>query len=392
METTYSSEKEKLESCPFFQVWLKSHKVFVSKSAFIFGANASGKSNFLAAMRYMDMKVEKSHDIDFLRKTKQNPFKLDKNTLTKPSFFEMIFSSESKIYRYNFEILWENIISENLFRIGTKDITSKQLLTRKNQEIKVFDKLDNNNTKSIIDNKQVATTALFISVAQNFNEKIAKEITDFYRKSLRSIDVMNQDWNYTKKRIMKDRSFKDKILKFLNQIDIPVKNLRVEEKSLPAALIEQMPQFKDEKIQSVQFEHDVYDGEGVIDSVWFDENIESEWTRTLLNILWPILDTLDRGWILLVDEFNSSLHVHLCDFIVQKIQDSNHNAQFIFATHDTNILSNSELTKDQIWFTERDKYGATDLFSLSDFEIRNWENYQSKYLNGRFGAVPFIRN
>jgi hypothetical protein len=75
---------------------------------------------------------------------------------------------------------------------------------------------------------------------------------------------------------MKDRSFKDKILKFLNQIDIPVKNLRVEEKSLPAALIEQMPQFKDEKIQSVQFEHDVYDGEGVIDSVWFDENIESE--------------------------------------------------------------------------------------------------------------------
>lgn len=149
------------------------------------------------------------------------------------------------------------------------------------------------------------------------------------------------------------------------------------------------------KIQSVQFEHDVYDGDRVVDSIWFDEWMNQKGVRTLLNILWPILHTLEEWWILLVDEFNSSLHAHLCDFIVQKIQDSSHNtnnAQFIFATHDTNILSNSELKKDQIWFTERDKYGATNLFSLADFEIRNWENYQVKYLNGRFGAIPFIRN
>jgi len=396
METTYSSEKEGLYNCPFFQAWLKSHKVFVLKSAFVFGANASWKSNLLAAIRYMDMKVEKSHDMDFLRKTRQNPFKLSSSTLNKPSFFEMIFSSEKNVYRYNFEILWENIISENLFQIWTKDSSTKQLLSRVKQEIEVFNKFSNENTKSLIKNNQTSSTALFISVAQNFNEKIAKEVTNFYRKSLRSIDVMNQNGSYTKQRIQKDPQFKNEVLKFLNQIDIPVKNLRVDEKSFPIWLIEQMPQLKDEKMQTIQFEHDVYEDDKIVDSVWLDEWDESEGTRTLLNILWPILLTLHEWWILLIDEFNSSLHAHLCDFIIQKIQNSNYNknnAQFILATHDTNILSNLELTKDQIWFTERDRYGATNLFSLSDFEIRNWDkNYQTKYLNGRFGAVPFIRN
>ena len=147
----------------------------------------------------------------------------------------------------------------------------------------------------------------------------------------------------------------------------------------------------------VEFEHPVFEEWKKVSNVKLNILQESLGTEAFFKVLWPIIDTLEKWNILLVDELNASLHPHLCKFFIDLFNDPETNpnkAQLIATLHDTTLLNYSDdLNKWQVWFTERDKFGATSLYSLDEFDIRNGDkNYQLKYLNGRFGAIPFIRN
>lgn len=123
---------------------------------------------------------------------------------------------------------------------------------------------------------------------------------------------------------------------------------------------------------------------------------ESSGTRKFFALIGLILKTIDKGSVLFVDELDSKLHPNLVCKIVSFFNSKKlnpNNAQLIFNTHDTNLLSSGLFRRDQIWFTQKDKYGATKLYSLADFktdEVRKNEAFEDNYIRGKYGAVPFL--
>lgn len=129
------------------------------------------------------------------------------------------------------------------------------------------------------------------------------------------------------------------------------------------------------------------------------EEKESAGTRKLIDLAGPIFDTLKRGATLVVDELDAKMHPLISMHII-KLFNSNeynpHGAQLVFSTHDTHLLSSRLLRRDQIWFTEKDEKEQTDLYSMMDIVLpdgtkpRNDSNYEKNYINGRYGAIPYI--
>ncbi len=122
---------------------------------------------------------------------------------------------------------------------------------------------------------------------------------------------------------------------------------------------------------------------------------ESEGTRKLFAMSGKIVEVLKKGQKLAIDEMDSRLHLVLTKNIVELFHSKStnpKNAQLIFSTHDTNLLSSQLFRRDQIWFTERDKVGATNLYSLAEVEVRNDASSEADYLHGKYGAIPFPKS
>ena len=121
----------------------------------------------------------------------------------------------------------------------------------------------------------------------------------------------------------------------------------------------------------------------------------------MIQLSGPIFDTLNRGFVLCVDEIDAKMHPLISQFIVNLFNDpkkNTKNAQLIFTTHDTHLLSSQMLRRDQIWFTEKDATEQTDLYNMMDIELpdgskpRSDANYKRNYIAGRYGAIPYIIN
>lgn len=108
---------------------------------------------------------------------------------------------------------------------------------------------------------------------------------------------------------------------------------------------------------------------------------------------YPIIDALDNGKRLVIDEIDSKMHPKLTSKIIELFNSKATNpnrAQLIFTIHDTNILSAKILRRDQVWFTQKDAYGATKLYSLADYKVRNNASFEKEYLEGKYGGTPII--
>ena len=143
--------------------------------------------------------------------------------------------------------------------------------------------------------------------------------------------------------------------------------------------------------------HQKFDTQGNFISLesFYLDNQESEGTKKIFSIAGLLIDTLKKGNTLIFDEFDARLHPLMSKAIVEMFnsQETNYkNAQLIFMTHNTNLLNNKLFRRDQIWFTEKNKYGATDLYSLVEYKIRNDASFESDYIKGKYGAIPFIGN
>jgi len=143
------------------------------------------------------------------------------------------------------------------------------------------------------------------------------------------------------------------------------------------------------EIPDIQFIHKTNSGESV-PFPFFDE---SDGTKKLFAYAGPWLDVLAKGRILFCDELDTSLHPLMVRFLIGLIQNpeiNKHNAQLIFTTHDTSVLDTDLFRRDQVWFVEKDREQASRLYPLSDFKPRKGEALEKGYLNGRYGALPFI--
>jgi uncharacterized protein len=178
--------------------------------------------------------------------------------------------------------------------------------------------------------------------------------------------------------------FRDALRDFLKQSDTGITDLRVERKEMLDSVLPSRPRY------SLKHQSDAGDA-------WLPLEEESNGTQTLFHIAWPILSVMERGGLLLVDEIERSLHPCLARKIVDQFNDpatNPRNAQIIFATHDTNLLGTTlgepALRRDQVWLTEKDATGATVLYPLTDYKPRKAENLERGYLQGRYGAIPFL--
>ena len=158
-------------------------------------------------------------------------------------------------------------------------------------------------------------------------------------------------------------------------------------KALKAFLMEEVEGSDMEKVETVHV-----DSEGK--KVSFDFHQESSGTQRLYNFAGPWLDTLEKGNVLFIDELHLHLHEQMVEYLVRQFHSRELNkkgAQLIFTTHDTSIMNQNLFRRDQFWFVEADRQGASSLFPLTDFYTRNKkDNIASNYLSGRYGALPHL--
>ncbi len=364
------------------------------KSAAIYGANAAGKSNLIRAIAFMP---------DFVKNSAKNceedesinikPFLLKPNN--SPSEFEAIFIKEGVQYQYGFALTKERVMHEWLFANDEQWLERTYDPQIQEQNWFVSDKLISG--MDLREQWKAAThyKALFLSTAKMLNSEEhserLKSIFDWFTQTLTVFssgsDILN---SLTVKQCL-DADYKQKIVAFLASADLNIVDLKVEtqvttEKDLPLTFPLEMKPLLGKK--HIKFLHT-----DTNHSVLFDADDESEGTRKLFALAGPLIEILEMGHILLVDELNNSLHPTMMQFLIRLFHNQTLNkrgAQLIFTTHDSSILDETLLRRDQIWLIEKDSEQATQLYPLTDFKPRQNEAWQRDYLEGRYGALPSI--
>ena len=391
------------------------YKLRLLKSAVVYGANAGGKSKFIEALIFMRQFIlSSSKDSQKGEPIGVEPFRLNSETIKLGSEFEIIFTLNSERYRYGFEVNSEKIIAEWLFhKPKTKEI---ELFYRDYQDITT--KIPKANL--LIKEGLIRDNALFLSVLAQFNDKTAESILEWFKAITAISGLQEEGYLHDTMQMTKDKIQKERILTFLKNADIGIDDFKLK-KHIYEDVDDKSEQFDDEfknvlkgvnsyvnrllkekgveeRFSDVITFHKQFDETGKFQStIEFSlKEDESSGTRKFFALIGLILKTIDNGSVLFVDELDAKLHPNLVCKIVSFFNSkklNSKNAQLIFNTHDTNLLSSGLFRRDQIWFTQKDKYGATKLYSLADFktdEVRKNEAFEDNYIRGKYGAVPFL--
>lgn len=391
-----------------FEVELAGGKsIRLLRSAVIYGANASGKSNLIRAFYnfwYLLTGTFKSgKGIDCYE-----PFKLDLSSKTKPTYFKILFIGKNAV-KYGYEIAYgaEEITFEKLVyypngqpatlfeRSNSFEMDGFHLVTLKNKlEGKRFIKTN------------ILKNQLFLS---KFGENAHQQLTPIY-DYLSNIKIGNAFKNIALKKL--EKSIIDELRKPENQIIRTRLNnlIRIADTKIESVSVRELQEndfdkldflpntLKDKFIHDNQYTisaaHDVYEADTIVDTTDIDIEEESVGTQILLSLGFLVLKTLESGGIFIFDELDNSLHPQLSGFLARLFNNSlinTRNSQIIFSTHEVLFLDRNTFRKDQIWFTEKDKKGVTELFSANDFEgVRDDMPFDKWYLAGKFGATPHI--
>jgi len=363
-------------------------------SAAIYGANASGKSNLVAAIRFMQNFIRKSStDSQAEDVIDVEPFLLNTSTENEPSLFEIVLIADEVEYRYGFQVTQNRVIAEWLFgAYSTKETT---LFTRDEHGIKLGVKLKA--AKHLTE--LTRPNALFLSVAAQFNNPIALSIIRWFAR----LEVASglQDGNFWMQslRSLGTEETRSEILSFITRLDVGISDLRlssdVDSTDIKAAIMSLLRSDFMGETPSIITVHNVFDPDGArvgTKELTLSKH-ESQGTRKLIALAAPLLSVLKRGGLMFIDEFDARLHPIMTRSLVQLFATPLVNigsAQLIFVTHDTNLLDKHIFRRDQIWFTEKDSQGATHLTSLVEYKVRNTESFEKNYVQGRYGGIPFL--
>ena len=372
------------------------------RSAVIYGANASGKSNLILAFHSLKHLVMNSHGFQKGTEIDYSPFKLDTKYLSKPSKFEVVFIRNDIKYVYGVSFTNEKIIDEYLYYYP------------KGRKALVFDRKDTNNYRFAVDKKEqkfiskkTLDNVLYISNSTQLNYKKTSEAFDWFKDSLGVIGTTDHPLltDFTIESSSKDIKIKEFVLKALAEADLGISGFSA---SFEKVLIDELPIPVQKKIKDmmsnkesniermiIKTVHKVLDENGNEIYTEFDFDAEeSEGTKRLFALIGPWIDTLNTGRVMIVDELDTKLHHLLNIFLIKLFHDptqNKNNAQLIFTTHNTNLLDPDLFRRDQIWFTEKNPHdGSTDLYSLLEYSPRKGMDIQKGYLAGRYGAIPFI--
>ena len=371
----------------------------------IYGPNASGKTNIIRALSDLTQYIVFSHRLDLDKSIPlYKPFKLEKENISLPAGFEIEFVAENIRYIYEIEVIEKEILKEKLyfFPEGRKAILFKR---NKNNAIK-YGTYFTGEKKSL--ETFLLPNRLLLSLAANSKNEILKPVFRFFRDNINihvRMDSSHKPFHSTTIEL-RDRKegFKILLQKILKAADLSVKDIKlVEDENISKNLeiSEDIPDdIKKQIIDDFRFKpylgHAVYNkGQITKELEYFNlEKEESTGTIKMYDIAGEVLNALQNGYVLIIDEFNSGLHPLLNKFLVELFIDPNinkKNAQLLISTHDTCVLDLNILKREQIWFTDKTDFGATELYSLDEFDkniVRDNSKYSKFYLDGRFKAVP----
>jgi AAA15 family ATPase/GTPase len=373
------------------------------KSASVYGANASGKSNLATAFSFMkNFVLNSSKETQVAEEIDVEEFRLSADTVGEPSFFQIVFLLDGNKFRYGFEVNKQRVVSEWLFYVP--NTREAKLFVRELDDISLSKAFKEGRG---IKNK-TRENALFLSVVAQFNGEIAQKILLWFSKKFNVISGL-EDTGYLHYTIRSfdTNQYKDDILRLVKKLDLGIDDILVEKtrlttesfpKEIPEELSKLILNSPEAALMAIRTVHRKYDAEGNLTSpeIFDMDSHESEGTKKLFALAGPLVDTLKNGKVLLIDELDARLHPLITNAIIELFNSNEtnpHNAQLIFITHDTNLLSNKIFRRDQIWFAEKDKQGATHLYSLVEYKIRRiWNNasFESDYIHGKYGAIPFI--
>lgn len=362
------------------------------KVAAIYGPNASGKSNLLKALEVVST-IARRNPSETDTPLPVQPFKFDAELASQPTKIEMHFISNETRYQFNLELTENEIVKEQLIEyFGSK---ADVLYTRDStaaDEYKFSKKLEGG---SVVHNAWKSLTnrkTLFISQAVANSHETLEQLRHPYKFINRigySIDSsMNLFWAEASFGLAKNsESLNKRLVNFLQDFDIPIKNIIVREEA---------------KKKATNGNVDLYDSSGVSflhksalgdAEIKFDD--QSEGTKNLAGfwLPWSAIQTKAeeaRNKVLIVDEIDSSLHPEIVAQLIKYHINSDGEVQLIFSTHDTHLMSTKLLRRDQLWVTQRDENGATSISSLHDFEGRDSEDIEKRYFENRYSGLPFF--
>jgi AAA15 family ATPase/GTPase len=370
------------------------------KSAVVYGANASGKSNLIKALQFMRGVVLESANLQpgqtFGR---LQPFRLDAASGSLPTEFEVTFVLNGVRYQYGFAMNAQRIVSEQL--LVYKAFKPQRWFERHFDAESGKDVYEFGSSLKGAKNLWEGATrpnALFLSVAVQLNSEALRPVFDWFANRLVIFNEQSPLSPQFSIQMLKQEAQRKAICEFLRSADISIADIEVTTKQAMVHTInfdlttgKREEAASEQTVDEVKFHHITEQGNAV-----FDLMDESSGTRNLLLLTGPILDILNKGLTLLVDELDTSLHTLLVQALVRLFHRPEVNtggAQLIFTTHDTSLLDAYGLfRRDQIWFVEKRSDQSSSLYPLLDFSPRKNEALERGYLQGRYGALPYLHN
>jgi len=370
----------------------KYDKINVLKSLALYGANASGKSNIIKAVRFCALMVLNSHTHNENVVFNFMPFKFD-NYSKKPSSFFISFVHNNIEYEYLFKLTRTEIIEESLYYYPkgrmAKVFERDEKAGKTKQEKYSFGNYIN---RPLDVAESTSAKTLFISRGSQMDREIPKEVFSFFSQYFILDFLLPNDVSIE----YYFNNYKNELLTALQIADSDIVDLKIRKDIVPVTRLDfkrdgktkQMSSSMSENMQEKVFISSFHKNNPKEPFDFFME--ESAGTKKLFLSLLTILDVTKQNKTLILDELENNLHPHIVEFILKLFHKSK-SAQLIYATHNTNLLDLKKLRKDQINFCNKREDGSTELYSLYDYsDFRDTMDVEKAYLQGRFDAVPFM--
>jgi len=372
----------------------------ILKSAVIYGANASGKSNLIRAMACMNSIVKDSAGFKPNDSLPVVPFAFDRKTKEQPSTFEVTFFMEGIRYQYGFSVTTQQITKEWLLS-WPKGKTQTWFERDVEQSAPYFGPSLKGQNKTIWE--KVRGNSLFLSTAAQWNHPQLSNVYQWFEDKFRELPSKIIATQITDIMLFAIKDSKgptgsyDIAINMLRNADFGIDDIEIEEVNADTMkLPDDLPDdVKEDFIKRIS-EHPLYRKTFLHGKEKYPLplNQESEGTQRFYSFLGPLLLSTERGYTIFEDELELNMHPLLTRKLIEsfrELEDDQNFAQLIFTTHDTTLLDPELFGRDQVWFTEKDKHGATQLYSLADYkDVRKGEPMQKRYLSGRYGAIPIL--
>ena len=366
------------------------------RSAAIYGANAAGKTNLIRSLGAMrDIVVDSSRKDAALPVT---PFLLDAEHDGQPTQFEVACIVDGVRYQYGFSATRDVVVGEWLYAWPRG---RPQLWFKRDTEdgVPAFEFGGKLQGDREVWRRATRGNALFLSTAAALNSTQLRPLYDWFNTRLHVVSIGCWNPAYSVRSVQGER--KAAVIGFLQTADLAVSDLRVVKGKITEIVVpENVPSELGEAVKHVLGGKEVAEVHLVHRDpagrpVELRMADESDGTQKMFALAGPWIDVLEKGNIVIVDELHDNLHPMLVRHLVERFHDADlqSDAQLVFSTHDTSILSQDVFRRDQIWFCERNARLETELVPLSDFSPRKGiENLERSYLAGRYGAVPYLRS